>query len=83
MQNVKTMHTNTTPKIMKIGLPFSIGKEISLTAKAEHHTVAEVIQEDFRQYRTKKILDRVVNSAAKTVKRKKLTPAAFGGPFAE
>ncbi len=68
-------------KTITISLPAEMGKEIEKVAKEEHRTVSELIRETFRQYRALRNLKEVSQAARKTVKKRKLTPKDFGGPF--
>lgn len=70
-----------SPKTITISLPAEMGKEIERVAKEEHRTVSELLRETFRQYQALRHLKDVSQEARKAVKKRKLTPKDFGGPF--
>ena len=70
-------------KTITISLPVAMGKEIGKVAKEEHRTISELIREAFRQYQAQRNLKALASEGRRSVKRKKLTPKDFGGPFEE
>jgi metal-responsive CopG/Arc/MetJ family transcriptional regulator len=70
-------------KTITISLPVAMGKEIEKVAKEEHRTISELIREAFRQYQAQRGLKALASEGRRAVKRKKLTPKDFGGPFEE
>ena len=68
-------------KTITISLPAEMGKEIEKVAKEEHRTISELLLETYRQYRALRNLKEVSQAARKAVKKQKLTPKDFGGPF--
>jgi len=70
-------------KTITVSLPAAMGKEIEKVAKEEHRTVSELIREAFRQYQSQRNLRALALEGKRSVKKKKLTPEDFGGPFKE
>jgi Arc/MetJ-type ribon-helix-helix transcriptional regulator len=70
-------------KTITISLPVPMGKEMEKVAKEEHRTVSELLREAFRQYQAQRNLQKLAREGRKASKAKRLTPADFGGPFAE
>ena len=70
-------------KTITISLPVPMGREVEKVAKEEHRTVSELLREAFRQYQAQRTLQKLAREGHKAAKSKKLTPADFGGPFAE
>lgn len=68
-------------RTITISLPAEMGREIEKVAKEEHRTVSELVRETFRQYQALRNLKEISQQARKTVKKRKLTPKDFGGPF--
>lgn len=68
-------------KTITISLPVAMGREVEKVAKEEHRTVSELLRESFRQYQALRRLRQLGEEGKKAVKRKKLTPKDFGGPF--
>jgi hypothetical protein len=60
-----------------------MGKEVLAAAKKEHRTVTAVLKDAFDRYQAKKELFELHASTSKYVKKHKITPEVFGGPFAE
>ncbi len=71
------------PKAITFSLPSVAGEEIKAMAKKEHRSVSELLLETFNRYQAKKEFHELAVKTQKYVKRKKLTPKDFGGPFAE
>lgn len=70
-------------KTITISLPKAMGKEIEKVAKEEHRTISELLREAFRQYQSRKNLQKLAEKGRKSAKKKKLTSKDFGGPFEE
>ncbi len=68
-------------KTITISLPAEMGKEIETVAKEEHRTVSELLRETFRQYQSLRNLKDLSREGKNAVKKRKLTPKDFGGPF--
>lgn len=70
-------------RTITISLPVEIGKDIQRVAKEERRTISELIHESFRQYQAQRNFTSLVKKGKAAVKRKKLKPKDFGGPFKE
>ena len=70
-------------KTITISLPVLMGREVEKIAKEEHRTVSELLREAFRQYQSRRNLQKIAREGRKASKSRKLTPVDFGGPFAE
>jgi hypothetical protein len=71
------------PKTITFLLPSDAGEEIKAMAKKEHRSGSELLLETYYRYQAKKQFHELAAKTQKYVKRKKLTPKDFGGPFAE
>lgn len=71
------------PKTITFSLPSDAGMEIKTVAKKEHRSVSELLLDAFNRYQGKKAFHELAASTQSYVRRKKLTPKDFGGPFAE
>jgi hypothetical protein len=71
------------PKTITFSLPSDAGEEIKAVAKKEHRSVSELLLDTFNRYQAKKEFHELAARTQKYVKKKKLTPKDFGGPFAE
>ena len=70
-------------KTITISLPLEMGREIASMAKSEHRTISELLRETFRQYKATRNFHQLSKMVKKSVKKKKLSPKDFGGPFAD
>ncbi|HJT25688.1 MAG TPA: hypothetical protein VJ873_14020 [bacterium] len=71
------------PKTITFEVPEDMGKEVIAAAKKERRTATAVLKDAFYRYQAKKELIELHESARKYVKKHKITPEDFGGPFAE
>lgn len=71
------------PKTITFELPADMGQELLAAAKKEHRTATAVLKDAFDRYQAKKELVELHASTSKYVKKHKITPEVFGGPFAE
>jgi hypothetical protein len=71
------------PKTITFSLPSDAGQEIKAAAKKEHRSVSELLLDTFHRYQAKKEFHELAARTQKYVKKMKLTPKDFGGPFAE
>ena len=70
-------------KTITISLPAEMGREMQQIAEEEHRTVSELIRETFRQYKALRLYKSLEKKGKAAVKKNKLTPKDFGGPFDE
>jgi hypothetical protein len=70
------------PKSITFEFPTDMGKEVLAAAKNEHRTATAVLKDAFDSYQAKKELIELHESTSKYVKKHKITPEIFGGPFA-
>lgn len=74
-------NTMKSIKTLTIGLPLDVGKELTKLAKEEKCSIPELITELVRRYSAHKTIDKLVKKGTAYVKKMKLTPEDFGGPF--
>ena len=75
--NKETMKSKT----ITISLPEEMGKEVEEVAAEEQRTISELFRETFRRYKAHRDLDRLAKKGRAAVKKLRLKPEDFGGPF--
>jgi Arc/MetJ-type ribon-helix-helix transcriptional regulator len=70
-----------TVKTITFSLPVEMSNDIEQMAAQEQRTVSELIREAIRQYRAQRAFKSLSKTSKTAVKKKRLTPEDFGGPF--